>query len=330
MIRVGILGCGGIAKKHASAILAMKDQLELAACCDIDAARAGAFAQEYTQGSAQVFSDHRKMYDTARLDLAVICLPPFAHTDEVGLAAQCGIHLLVEKPIALEHELAWRMVEQAEQAKIKTQVGFMYRFGAAVELLRQKQAAGETGRPGLFSASYACNSLHAPWWREREKSGGQLVEQIIHLFDLMRFLVGEPVRVFSRQANLFHQATPGYTSEDASATIVTFSGGALGVIYASNGAVPNQWNKEWRLVSERMVAEFADWNHARLIPTAPGAGEPEIVSADGDVFQAQLRDLVQAIQTGGETRTPLREGARSLDLVLAARRSSESGAEVEL
>jgi predicted dehydrogenase len=206
----------------------------------------------------------------------------------------------------------------------------MYRFGEAIELLKQKQASEEAGRPGLFSARYACNALHAPWWRAREKSGGQTVEQIIHLFDLMRFLLGEPASVFSKQANLFHQDTPGYTIEDVSATIVTFPNGALGVIYATNAAIPGQWQKEWRLVSEKLVAEFADWNHARFTPTGAPGLDAEQVASSRDVFAAQLRELVTAIQTGAPTRTPLREGARSLDLVLAAQRSSETGGEVRL
>jgi predicted dehydrogenase len=329
MLRAGLLGCGGIANRHAQAILGLKEDVELVACCDIDPGRAAAFSQQYTGGTAQVFGDHHAMVASAKLDLAVICLPPFAHTDEVEVAARRGIHLLVEKPIALHSDHAWQMVKQAEAAGIKTQVGFMYRFGEAVELLKQKQAAGQAGRPGLFSARYFCNALHAPWWRERDKSGGQTVEQIIHLFDLMRVMLGEPLSVFSRLANLFHQDVPGYTIEDVSATIATFPGGALGVIYACNAAIPNKWIKEWRLVSEKLVVDFVDWNHATFTPTAPLA-DPLTLASDRDVFLAQMKDLVNAIKTGAETRTPLREGARSLDLVLAAQRSSETRLAVNL
>jgi predicted dehydrogenase len=330
MLRVGILGCGGIANRHAQALLGLKEDVELVACCDIDASRAASFAQQYTGGKAQVYREHAAMYAAAKLDLVVICLPPFAHRDEVAQAAGRGIHLLVEKPIALAHEQAWQMVEQAEAAGVKTQVGFMYRFGEAVELLRQKQVSGEAGTPGLFSARYFCNALHAPWWREREKSGGQTVEQIIHLFDLMRVLLGEPTSVFSKQANLFHRDVPGYTIEDVSATITTFQGGALGVIYATNAAIPNKWIKEWRLVSEKLVVDFADWNHATFTPTAAPPADPLALASERDVFLAQMKDLVNAIQTGGDPRTPLREGARSLDLVLAAQRSSETQMEISL
>jgi predicted dehydrogenase len=329
MYRAGLIGCGGIATRHTEALMALKDQVELAACCDIDVSKAAEFSKRYTDSRAQVFDDFIQMYNAVKLDLAVICLPPFAHSDEIELAAQRGIHLLVEKPIALHSDLAWKMVEQAEAAGIKTQVGFIFRFGEAVEQLKRWQATGATGRAGLFSARYSCNSLHASWWRQREKSGGQVVEQIIHLFDLMRILMGEPTSVFSRQANLFHQDVPDYSIEDISVTVATFASGALGVIYATNAAVPNQWIKDWRLVAEKAVADFSDWNHAVFIPTAPLA-DPITIASEKDVFLAQLQDLLHAIRTGDETRTPLREGARSLDLVLAAQRSSEAHAEIKL
>lgn len=330
LLRAGILGCGGIAQRHAQTVALMKDEIELVSFCDTNETRARAFAEQYTAGRAAAYSDYRMMFERAHLDLALICLPPFAHSDEVHVAAERGIHLLVEKPIALNSELAWRMVDAAERAAIKTQVGFMYRFGAAMEQMQQRLASGEIGAAGLFSARYFCNSAHADWKRSREQSGGQLVEQVIHLFDTMRVLMGEPVSVFSRQTNFFHRELEGYTSEDVSATVFSFANGALGVIYATNGAIPNKWIKDWRVVAQKLIAEFTDWNHATFTPTdAPGL-TPEVVSSEQDIFVLQLRDLANAIRTNGTTRTPLREGAKSLDLVLAAARSAEMRAEIKL
>jgi predicted dehydrogenase len=329
-LRAGILGCGGIAQRHAQAAAQLQGEIDLVAFCDTDESRARAFAAQHGAGDAAVFTDHRAMFDRAPLDLALVCLPPFAHTDEVACAAERGIHLLVEKPIALSSDQGWRMVEAAERSGIKTQVGFMYRFGAAMHAFKKGYDAGAYGGAGLFSARYFCNALHADWWRSRARSGGQLVEQAIHLFDAMRYLLGEPASVFGRQANFFHREIDGYTAEDVSATVFSFPAGGLGVIYATNGAVPGQWIKEWRIVTQKLVAEFADWNHATLTPTAAPDLAPEVVASEQDVFALQLADLVQAIRTKGETRAPLREGAKSLDLVLAAARSAEVGTEITL
>lgn len=329
-LRAGILGIGNIAGRHGQALLALRSQVELAACCSRNQDHARAFAEKYSGGRAAVFADHHEMLERASLDLLIICLPPFAHTDEVELAAARGIHLLIEKPIALESERAWQMVQAAERAGIKTQIGLMYRFGAAVEAFKAHLAAGEVGRVGLMSAFQLSNSLNAPWWRALGKSGGQLVEQNIHLFDLQRYFIGEPLRVYSRRANLFHRAMPDYEVEDVSATVVEYADGALGVIYATNAAVPNQWRKGWQVITQNRFAEFSDWNHATFTPTDVPGRAPETIASDRDPFVAELQDLLKAIRADTPTRTPMREGARSLDFALAAARSNEIHAPVDL
>lgn len=329
-LRVGILGCGSFAHRHAQILATLPEQAELVAFCDRTEAKARAYAEQYTGGRAAVFTDHVQMLDQARLDLLVVVVPPYGHTDEVEQAAARGVHLLVEKPIALVSEQGWRMVEAAEQAGIKTQVGFMYRFGAAIEQLKALIDSGAAGRPGLISARYFCNALHADWWRRREKSGGQLVEQAIHLFDLLRFLFGEAAAVYSRQENLFHTDVPDYTAEDTSATVISFRNGALGVVYATNGAIPGKWINDYHVVTRNLTAEFANANRAVFTFTGEPDREPLVIDSDRDFRLAQMQDLLDAIRTGGETRTPLREGAKTLDLVLAAVRSNQLRAEVAL
>lgn len=328
-LRTGILGCGGFAHVHAKIAAALPDEIELVAFSDRNDWKTRDMQEKYAP-QAMTFTDHHAMFDQARLDLVIICLPPYGHTDEVALAAEHGAHILMEKPIALTSEDAWRMVEAVEAASIKTQVGFQLRFGDAVEQFNALQAEGKTGPIGLMSARYFCNALHAPWWRMREKSGGQIVEQVIHIFDLMRFLMGDPVSVYSRQSNLFHQDVPDYTVEDVSATIVNFSRGEMGVVYATNNAIPGKWISDYRVVAQRLTADFTNANTALFTLTDQPDNPTIRVETDKDFRRAQMLDLLNAIRTGGETRTPMREGAKSLDLVLAARRSAETRAEVAL
>lgn len=332
-LQVGILGCGSFAREHARVLLELQDQVALAAVCDRHPERAAALAQQFTGGQAAVYTDHHDLIEKAGLDVLIVALPPYGHSDEVELAAQRGIHLLVEKPLALDSALAWRMVHAAEAAGVVTQVGFKFRFGAAVEALKRRIESGESGPVGLFSARYFANALHSPWWRVREKSGGQLVEQGIHLLDLARYLMGEAKTVFCRQENLFHRHIPDYTSEDVSAVVISFEGGALGVIYVTNGAIPNRWIHDYRLVARNLTAEFSGPNQAVIYQTAPSPGsnpEPQRVESERDVLKAQMLDLIEAIRSGRPARTPLREGALSLDLALAAVRSAQTRQEVQL
>jgi predicted dehydrogenase len=329
-LRTAILGCGGFASRHAQNLITLSADIELTAFCDHHDQNARAFSEKYSEGKGRIFTDHHEMFEKAALDLVVICLPPFAHSDEVELASQHNVHMLIEKPIALSSEHAWRMVEAAEKARIKTQVGFMFRFGAGIEQLKKLITSSEIGPVGLMSARYFCNSLHAPWWRDRSKSGGQLIEQVIHMVDLMRYLMGDAVSVYSRQENLFHRDVPDYTVEDVSATVFGFQGGGIGVIYASNGAIPGKWINDYRLVSQKLTAEFSDANHASFHFTTETPVRTETISSDKNVHLAELQDLLTAIREDGETRTPLREGAKSLDMALAATRSAGTHQEVSL
>ncbi len=336
-LRTAILGCGGFAARHAENLIKHPEQFSLIGFCDINGARAASYASKYGNNGAHVFEDHHDLFDQVPLDLLVVVLPPFAHTDEVKLASERGIHLLIEKPIALTHEKAWQMVDDCEKAGIRTQVGFMYRFGAAIERVKNLVVSGDAGEIGLLRAGYFCNHLHAPWWRFKEKAGGQVFEQAIHLVDLMRYLGGEIESVFSVQRNLFHNDVPGgYTVEDVSGTIFTFRNGAIGSLTASNFAIPWKWTWDMKIITKAFVADLIDSNHATF--TFTNVPDPqwdtelpqEEVRSEQDDYMEELQELNRAILTGVNTRTPMREGAKTLDIVLAAGESAESGLPVKL
>lgn len=327
--RVGLIGCGGFAHTHAR-IIADLPQSDLVACCDTERQRAEAYSQLYAGGKAKVFTSFERMFDQVKMDIVYICLPPFAHTNEVELAAERGIHIFIEKPIARTMAVANRMVRAVRKAGVKSQVGFMLRFAGAVEVVKEELDSGRAGPPALFSGRYYCNALHAPWWRDKSKSGGQVVEQIIHIYDLCRYLLGRPQTVYCQQRNLFHRDVPGYTVEDVSASTIAFENGALALIVGTNNAIPNRWLSYVDLVTERRSVHFTDGNHAAVHYTDSPAPTEVTIASDKDGYRGETLDLLDAIQTGGETRTPISEGAETLRLVLAADRSAQRGEPVKL
>jgi predicted dehydrogenase len=329
-IRVSFLGCGDFAHRHAQTFQLLQDDFQPVAYCDQIIDRAAGFSKIYTGGQARVFQDHHELFEQVEMDLIVISLPPFAHSDEVELAADRSIHVFIEKPIAMTSEHAWRMVSAAEKAGIVTQVGFMYRFGEAIERAVSLIESGAAGAPGLFTGRYFCNSLHADWWRDRSKSGGQLFEQVIHIVDLMRCLMGEPEKVISKQVNYFHRDQPDYSVEDVSATIFSFPSGALGAISATNGAIPERWISDYHLVTRNLTIDFKDANRAVFTDTTSAQGDSFELSSDRDFYLAEMLDLRDAIRLTGSARMPLIEGAKTLDLVLAARQSAEQNCEINL
>jgi predicted dehydrogenase len=239
------------------------------------------------------------------------------------------VHLLVEKPIALDMARADAMVEAADRAGVVAACGFMYRFGAAVTRWDAALAAGETGRVGLFTGQFHCNALHAHWWREPAKSGGQMVEQLIHIVDLARHHLGTPQSVYARTANFFHRGVERYDSDDVSAIVLGYDDGRIAVLNATNGAIPGQWNKLWQLVAERMSGRFTGWNTATLTHTGDTPRTEEI-DTQLDVFVAQLADVAAAIRERRPPRVPLAEGADTLRIVLAAQQSAATAGEISL
>ena len=325
-LRAAIIGCGGFAHRHAK-ILAALDDVALVGFCNRTLDKAIAFNAQYAGGKARVYTDYAPMFDELDLDLVYICLPPFAHGDEVELACQHGVHFLIEKPIALTMDKAHAMAAAVAQSGVKSQAGFMFRHGEAVRQLKAHiEQTGHTN--GFFNGRYFCNSLHSAWWRDKSKSGGQVVEQIIHIFDLARYLFGEPVHVYSMQENLFHQDVVDYTVEDASATVARFEGGGMAAILASNGAIPNRWDYDMRVMLPSLTVDFEDANHAVFHHTGQAWPTTTTLASEKDIYLAETLDLIAAIRDDRPTAVPIEQGVRSLAFVLAAARSAALNAPV--
>lgn len=330
MLRAAILGCGGIANAHAKILSGLGNRVSITALCDIDKERAEQFSLKYAGNKASIHTDFNEMFSKTAIDVVYICLPPYAHSNEVELAAERGIHVFIEKPIALDMASANGMVEVVEKHGVKSQVGFMSRFGDAVCEVKNLLDGGEAGAAGLMTGKYMCNALHAPWWRAKEKCGGQIVEQIIHTFDILRYLLGDAQSVYSRMDNIFHRDLPDYTVEDVSATVITFASGAIATVAGTNGGIPGKWLSSYELVAKNITVQFEDQNTARVYRTDQTPVIEDRIAGVTDVFLAESLDFLDAVEDNGVTRTPMAEGAKTLELVLAADMSARSGKVIEL
>lgn len=319
-LRVGIVGCGGIAVKHSNAVASLADQLVLVAACGRRTDTTQAFVEKH---GGRAFTDLDAMID-AGIDLAIVTIPPFARRGEVEHLASRGVHLLVEKPISLDLAAGEVMASAAESSGVQAAIGFMYRHGSAVQAWR----TADTGPIGMMTAEYHCNHLHASWWREQAKSGGQIVEQSIHLIDLMVFCMGTPDTVYARRARVFH-SEPGYDVEDVSGMVFGWNDGRLSVINANNIAVHGVWHKQWAMFGRKMTGRFADWDDAVFTPS-DGSGKARRISGGTDPFVAQLSDLVSAIRTGSPLLAPLAGGMETQRVAAAALLSADERREVRV
>lgn len=323
-LRIAILGAGGIAQAHAKA-LAQTANIQLVAVCAQDADRVAAFIRDHAP-QAQPFTDFTRMLDTAKPDVLYVAIPPFAHHGQVEMAAARGIHLFLEKPLALAPEPARAMAAAIHRAGVVSQVGFLMRHGFAVKKLKQMIADGSAGRPTVFHGSYHCNSLHSPWWRDRAKSGGQLFEQVIHVYDLAQHLLGEATVAWGQIDNLCHQSVAGYTIEDTSVGTLRHANGAITTIVGSNCATPMEWSTHFTVICERVTATFSHWNHAEFVyPVGDSASRRETVTGDINAHAAETADFIDAIRNQRRACAPVDDGLRAVEIVHAVVDSAENG-----
>ena len=329
--RAGILGAGFMGKTHGQRLVARTD-VTVVAVCDAVAAAAGKLKEEIRATEAGVFSDFNRMLTDAKLDVLYVCLPPFAHHGQVEQAAAQGIHLFLEKPIALEVPAGAAMVAAIEKAGVVSQVGFHFRFRQGVAQLRRMIADGSAGHPTLFAGRFWCNMSGSAWWRDKNRSGGQIVEQLIHIYDLAWHLFGEPASVTGRLENLTHRQVSDYSIEDTSIGTISFQNGALATVTGSNCAVPMNFLGDWRVVCERALLDYRctgqPWVAPDLSTLIRHDGEKENrneFKEDADVYAAETNDFLTAIATNGRTRTPVHDGLKSLRVVRAVVESAARG-----
>jgi predicted dehydrogenase len=130
MKKLAMIGCGGIGGYHLGHFLEFKD-IELAGFCDLIIERAESFVSR--AGSGKAFKCYKEMYDEIKPDMVFICIPPTAHGEIEFETIKRGIPFFVEKPLALDLDLAKRILAEVKKANLITASGFQCRYSNLVE-----------------------------------------------------------------------------------------------------------------------------------------------------------------------------------------------------
>ena len=222
--KVGFVGAGGVAMRHARHLAQLKD-VRVVAVTDPNAAAAQSFAETT---DAAVATDLDELIKTSP-DAVYVCVPPHAHGAIEEQLLDAGIAMFVEKPLAMDLPTAERIAATASKAGVVTAVGHHWRYSPAVDLVRDLLA----GRPvRLVTGSWIDRVPPVPWWSKRALSGGQIVEQAVHVLDLIRLLCGDVVEV-DAYANSAPPATPGADVDGATVAILKLRSGAVGSVAAA-------------------------------------------------------------------------------------------------
>lgn len=312
-INVGFVGAGGRARSHMRVLSRIED-VDIVALCDIKEDTAQSAASEF--GGA-VYTDYREMLDKEDLTAMYVVVPTFAHYDAEILAAQQGVHMLLEKPVVPTMEKGLEILEAVQNSGVLTSVGYQQRYTGGAkqgrEFLRDKDVA--------MALAYRWGGLPGtPWWRVMAQSGGQLVEQTTHQVDLLRYLVGEVAEVHAYYATRALNDVENLDIPDVYALSLQFENGAVGTL-SSTCVLRNGGGSNGIDVMMRDMRATVGANGVTVFPSgAAEVGEmPESEDID-EVFMDAIRS-----GDGSGILSDFEDGLRSLDISLAANKSAETG-----
>ena len=241
-IKTGIVGCGKVADLHAAGLIE-SEKSRFTAVCDLDIARARAFAEKY---GVDAFSSVEEMVKAGGVEMVTIATPHPVHAVATVAALDAGAHVLVEKPMASSLEDCDRMIAAARKAGKKLGMVSQRRLYEPVMRVKNAIDAGKIGKPVLAVLTmlgwrdegyYASDPWRGTW---KGEGGGVLVNQAPHQIDILQWYMGEIESLYGVWSNLNH---PYIEVEDTALAVIRFKSGALGNIVVSNSQNPALYGK---------------------------------------------------------------------------------------
>ncbi len=241
-VRTGLIGCGKVGGIHA-AVLRSLPESEFVAVCDSSADRAAAFAARW---GVRPFTDVATMLREAGVEALLIATPHPLHAEPAVRAAEAGVHVLVEKPLAASLADCDAMLAAARRTGVRLGVISQRRFLEPVQRMKAAIDAGKIGKPilGVFQmynwrdrAYYESDPWRGKWATE---GGGVLVNQSPHMLDLLQWFMGPVEEVSGCWANLNH---PYIEVEDTALAMIRFKGGGLGSVVTSLSQKPGLYTR---------------------------------------------------------------------------------------
>lgn len=348
-LKTGVVGCGKVGDFHAKAFATLP-QSAFTAVCDHDIERARAFAARYP--GVKPYDDVETMIRAEKLDMVSVCTPHPLHASPAVAAANCGCHVLVEKPLAASLADCDAIIEAGEQNKVTVGTMVQRRFYRPCMRIKQAIDDGKLGCPVLGQvtmlgwrdeAYYKSDPWRGSWEGE---GGGVLVNQAPHQLDLLLWYMGEVEEVYGVAKNLNH---PYIEVEDTAVAVIKFKSGAIGNIVVSNSQNPALYGKVSVFGDNSAAAGVQTDGGAMFIAGVSGITEPpyndlwtvpgemgrleEWKRQDCDFFnsvdsmyyyhQQQIQDFLDAALQGKKPLVDAREGRRTVELFTAIYRSTK-------
>lgn len=343
-MKYALIGCGRIATNHMKA--AVNNRLEIAAVCDVlpDAMEALLAKHELAQEkSIARYTDYIKMLDEVKPQLVSIATESGIHAEIALACIDRGIHVIIEKPMAMSMADADEIIRRSEEKNVKVAACHQNRFNVAVQKTRAALESGRFGRLSHGSIHVRWNRnegyyTQAPWRGTWAQDGGCLMNQCIHGIDLLRWMMGDEVEeVYGTTRQQFHDYLE---AEDVGMAVVKFKNGAIGTIEGTTNVYPKNLEETLYLFGQNGTVKVGGtstnnidvWNFAD--ETEADEANKNLKEATSNVYgnghTSLFADMMEAIERDRKPYVDAVAGRNALEMILAIYKSQKIGMPVKL
>lgn len=343
-MKYALIGCGRIATNHMKA--AVNNDLEIVAVCDIVPEKMEQLLAKHDLQDCDAigqYCDYKEMLRETMPTLVSIATESGSHAEIALYCIDRGIHVIIEKPMAMSIADADEIIRRSEEKGIKVSACHQNRFNVAIQTLRKAIESRRFGKLSHGSIHVRWNRDHsyydqAPWRGTWAQDGGALMNQCIHGIDLLRWMMGDEIEeIYGATRQQFHDYLE---AEDVGMAVVTFKNGAIGTIEGTTNVYPKNLEETLYLFGEKGTAkiggtstnnidvwEFADESEADL--QNKGLKE-ETSNVYGNGHTSLFADVMDAIQKDRKPYVDAVAGRNALEVVLAIYKSQRTGQAVKL
>ena len=340
MIRVAIVGTGGIANAHIQAYLQFPERCHIAYLVDIVPEKARRMREKYGL-DAEVFDDHQALLPLRDIDLVDVCTPPYVHAQISINCLRSGKNVVCEKPMAASLEECDQMLRARDESGKKLSIIAQNRFRQPISNLKALLDSGLAGPvrcAQVDSFWWRGHCYYDLWWRGtwEKEGGGCTLNHAVHHIDMLLWMMGLPQRVTSVLANTAHDNAE---VEDLSISILEYPG-ALADLTASVVDHGEEQVLTFQCEKAKVAAPFsvyASVSKPNGFPTRNEELEQEISAfADGlpEIpyigHDGQIENVLTAIETGAPVAIGGEDGRRTIELITAIYKSGATRTTVEL
>jgi len=341
-LKYALIGCGRISVNHISA--AKKNELNIVGLCDLILENIDdKFKRFELNESIGKYIDYKEMLNTEKPDVVAIATESGLHAEIALYCIDQGIHVIIEKPMAMSIKDANEIIERSKQKGVKVAACHQNRFNLAIQELRKAIDSGRFGKLSHGSIHVRWNRnesyyTQAPWRGTWAQDGGALMNQCIHGIDLLRWVMGDDIsEIYGATRQQFHDYLE---AEDVGMAVIKFKNGAIATVEGTTNVFPQNLEETLYLFGQKGTVKIGGkstnnidvWDFADETDydnKNKGLQEPTS-NVYGNGHSSLYADMIKSIMDNRKPYVDAIAGKNALEVVLAIYKSQKEGRPIEL